>query len=123
TLLLSENIRAGFDPEVKSSWGTPEPLRNLFLISSEICPDGTCQEDQIDLSRANDRSDSAAGRQCLNASINQAEGAAPWPSSGHPGLVHVAWADGHVTVLSELVDAGVYFAMATPRGTQGAGPF
>jgi len=118
TLMLSENIRAGFDPRAASSWGTPEPFRAMFFVSARVCPKDRCGSGTIDLAEANNRQDSASAREALNSSVEQAEGTAPWPSSGHPGLVHVGWGDGHVSPLSENVDAGVYFAIVTPQGGQ-----
>jgi len=118
TLMVSENIRAGFDPDAQSSWGSPEPLRNMFFVSSSICPDRNCSRDEIDLSRANTRSVSPASQESLNSSLLQAEGTAPWPSSGHSGLVHFGWCDGHVSSISESIDGRVYFALTTPQGSQ-----
>lgn len=123
TLMLAENVRAGFDPRGRTSWGSPEPLRTMFLVSSEICPDRKCSQEQVDLSRANSRVDSRAAAESLNAALHQPEGEAPWPSSGHPGLVHVAWCDGRVTPLSEFVDGSVYFAAVTPQGGDSTGLF
>jgi len=117
TLMLTENIRAGFDPQVTSSWGTPEPFRTMFFVSARICPDDRCQSGKIDLMQANHHH-GAAAREAINAALDQAEGTAPWPSSGHPGQVHVGWCDGHVSPLSENVDGQVYFAIVTPQGGQ-----
>lgn len=118
TMMLAENVRAGYDPQATTSWGSPEPLRTMFFVSSAVCPDGQCLSDKIDLSLANSRNSLPASRECLNSSLTQAEGTAPWPSSGHAGLVHVAWCDGHVSALSEFVDGQVYFALVTPRGAE-----
>jgi len=123
TILLAENVRAGYDPHASSSWGSPEPLRAMFFVSSEVCKKSKCTPEQIDLSRANSRVDTDAARQSLNSALSQAEGTAPWPTSGHAGLVHVAWCDGRVTALSEFIDGKTYFAMITPRGVHGSGPF
>lgn len=123
TLMLAENVRAGFDPRQQTSWGSPEPLRTMFFVSSEVCPDRACRKEQVDLARANGKGDSRTARESLNASLSQAEGTAPWPSSGHPGLVHVAWCDGRVSSLSEFIDGSVYFAAVTPQGGPATGLF
>lgn len=123
TIMLSENIRAGYEPETKTSWGSPEPLRTMFFASSSICDEGACAPESVDLTRANSRTSDPASREGINSGLNQAEGTAPWPTSGHAGLVHVAWCDGRVTPLSEHVDGRVYFSMITPRGTTAPAPF
>ncbi len=38
------------------------------------------------------------------------------PSSNHPGIVNVGFADSHVRVLSEAIDYAVYSQLCTPRG-------
>jgi prepilin-type N-terminal cleavage/methylation domain-containing protein/prepilin-type processing-associated H-X9-DG protein len=123
TIMLAENIRAGYDPNAQTSWGSPEPLRSMFFVSSAICEEGVCTPDRVDLGRANSRAGEPESRECINSGLTQAEGTAPWPTSGHPGLVHVAWCDGHVSPLSEHVDGRVYFSMITPRGTVAPAPF
>ena len=47
-----------------------------------------------------------------------AEGGAPRPSSGHPGVVNMAYADGHVAPLSESVDETVYIRLLSPNGVR-----
>ncbi|MFH1918372.1 MAG: M56 family metallopeptidase, partial [Planctomycetota bacterium] len=53
--------------------------------------------------RANDQGQAPYRLEAINSSLDQAEGEAPWPSSYHPGGVHVVFADGHVNFLSENV--------------------
>ncbi|SFI24600.1 DUF1559 family PulG-like putative transporter [Planctomicrobium piriforme] len=116
TMLMTENVRAGYDPKEKFNWGSSEPSRSMFFVSSTVCEAGICEPESVELGRANDAEHPLARRECLNSSLHQAEGTAPWPSSGHPGVVNVAWCDGRVTVLSDRVDGGVYFASVTPQG-------
>lgn len=115
TLLLSENVRAGYDPRIKNSWADPVPLRNMFFVSSQICPNRNCQTG-VKLTLANERTAEPARRESLNSSLKQPEGAAPWPSSQHGALVNFAFCDGHVRSISESIDGEVYFSMVTPRG-------
>jgi hypothetical protein len=119
TLMLSENVRAGYDPHKQTDWGSPEPPRNSFFISSYICESENCGQEKVDLSRANERLEEPYRRESLNAALDQAEGTAPWPSSGHALQVHFAWCDGRATAVSESIDGAVYFALATPQGLHG----
>lgn len=124
TILLSENVRAGYDPQQpNSSWGAPDSLRNMFFVSSYVCESGKCARGKVQLERANDRSQEPFRQECLNASLTQAEGTAPWPSSGHAGRIHVGYCDGHVSSLTEQIDGKVYVALVTPQGRQADDPF
>jgi type II secretory pathway pseudopilin PulG len=119
TLLLSENVRAGYDLAKQTNWGSPEPPRNAFFISSYVCESGNCSRENVHLARANDAVTEPYRRESLNAALDQAEGTAPWPSSGHSLQVHFAWCDGRTTAISQSIDGAVYFAMATPQGMKG----
>lgn len=130
TLLLSENVRAGFDPRVNNSWAGPDPLRNMFFASSRVCPNLNCRAEGVRLAAANDHSTPEGRRESINGSLTQAEGTAPWPSSFHGGMVNATFCDGHVKALAENIDGEVYFALITPRGyrmdhplTEPANPF
>jgi hypothetical protein len=124
TILMSENVRAGYDPSTPSGWGAPDPLRCMFFVSSYVCRDAAdLPEDsspdetpRIRPELANARSLPDCAQESLNAALHQAEGTAPWPSSGHRALVHFAWCDGRVAPLSEEIDGQVYFALTTPQG-------
>jgi prepilin-type N-terminal cleavage/methylation domain-containing protein/prepilin-type processing-associated H-X9-DG protein len=122
TLMLSENIRAGYDADSDTTWGSPQTLHNAFLVSSTICRDGTCSPGNVDYRRANDRLEMPARTEAINSSIEQPEGGAPWPSSLHPGIVNVAFCDGHVRQLSTSIDGSVYAALVSPRGAHVTGP-
>jgi hypothetical protein len=54
----------------------------------------------------------------INASKGTSPGNCPSPSSLHPGIVSVAFCDGRVRVLSELVDQTVYARLITWRGSR-----
>jgi prepilin-type N-terminal cleavage/methylation domain-containing protein/prepilin-type processing-associated H-X9-DG protein len=122
TIMLSENIRAGYDPQKGTSWATPWPTNNAFYVSSYVCENRTCAPGKVDYHRANDSSQDPYRLEAINAARDQAEGEAPWPSSFHPGGVHAAFADGHIHFLSEQVDGAVYAALMSPQGMLVRGP-
>lgn len=122
TLMLSENLRAGYDEVAGANWGSPDTLHNAFLVSSYICKDERCAVGNVDYRRANDRTTDPARNEAINSSINGPEGGAPWPSSLHPGIVNVAFCDGRVVSLSEAIDGRVYSALVSPCGTRLTGP-
>ena len=54
----------------------------------------------------------------INVNRGANEGSAPRPSSNHPGVVNVHYADGHGSVMSEQIDTTVYVRLLTPNGVQ-----
>ena len=122
TIMVSENVRAGFNPDTGGTWGTPEPTSLMFFVSSRICEDSRCSKENIDLSLANDRSEGTPSREAINSGLEQPEGRAPWPSSGHLSGINMAFCDGHVQLISEEIDGAVYFALTTPQGADLDGP-
>lgn len=123
TLMIAENVRAGFDPSVPGSgWSSAQPERNSFFLSGYICDSGSCGLGSVDYSRANFRGHPAYAKESLNSSLSQAEGEAPWPSSFHTGGVNVVFADGHTQFLSDTIDGRVYASLMSPQGSmiQGA---
>jgi prepilin-type N-terminal cleavage/methylation domain-containing protein/prepilin-type processing-associated H-X9-DG protein len=122
TLCLAENVRAGFDPDTGDTWSSANPRRISFFFSGYVCEDGSCSAGKVDYARANDRVQSPYNLEAINTSISQAEGEAPWPSSYHEGGVNVAFCDGRVKFLSELVDGRVYASLISPRGSLVVGP-
>lgn len=122
TLMLSENIRAGYDPCVKASgWASPYPRSNSFCLSGYVCENLCCSAGSVDYSRANG-GQAPYRREAINSSLYQAEGEAPWPSSYHPGGVNGMFADGHIQFLSEDIEGGVYAAVMSPQGMLIKGP-
>lgn len=110
TLLASENVRAGFDPDIDfANFADPNPYRCAFYIGNP-CKDGNCHSGNIDFSLCN------SGENRINSGLRKGEGSAPVPNSFHIGGVNMAYADGHVSFLSENVDGAVYAALATPQG-------
>lgn len=122
TMLLSENVRAGYDPRRGTNWASPRAIRNSFLLSGYVCEGARCAVGRVDYRRANERTMIPYSREAINASLDQAEGEAPWPSSGHGGGVNIVMADGHAQFLAETVAGGVYAALVSPQGTRIRGP-
>lgn len=116
TLMLSENVRAGFDPAFNSTWASPNVERQSFIISPYICDSFSCSTGNTNYSRANDRSALPYSRQALNSSLKQPEGEAPWPSSFHHAGVNFVFCDGHVSFVNENIGGAVYAALASPQG-------
>lgn len=55
----------------------------------------------------------------INANLQTAtDGAAPRPSSLHPGAVNMAFADGSCKVISQDIDESVYSRLLTPMGNR-----
>jgi len=122
TIMLSENIRAGYDPAKGTTWASPYPRDISFFVSSYVCENRTCAAGKVDYGRANDHSQEPYRFEAINSSGDQAEGEAPWPSSLHPGGVHTAFADGHIHFLPDQVDGAVYAALVSPQGMLIRGP-
>lgn len=110
TFLLAESVRVGFDPNADfANFADPNPYRCAFYIGNP-CTGGNCSEGNVDYSRCN------TGESKINSGLWSSEGSSPIPNSFHPGGVHMAFADAHVTFLSEDIDGGVYGAMGSPQG-------
>ncbi|HAH45714.1 MAG TPA: hypothetical protein DCM07_12830 [Planctomycetaceae bacterium] len=110
TMLISENIRTGYNPENSASnWASPNPYLTSFYIGNP-CRNGSCSEGNVDYNLAN------SGSSAINAGIAKPEGSAPYPNSLHKGGVNVGYCDGHVQFLSENIDGKVYAALASPQG-------
>ena len=113
TMLGTENIRTGADPEILSNnWSSSDPRRTLFHFSSSICRERTCTDENVDLAAAN------SGVAGINAGRNKAEGESPHPSSFHTGGVNIAFVDGSVKFVSEKLDGRVYFCLFSPQGNK-----
>lgn len=116
TLMLSENVRAGFDPTFNSSWASPDVERQSFIVSPYFCDSFSCAPGSVNYSRANDRSALPYSKQAINSGLKQPEGEAPWPSSFHQAGVNFVFCDGHVSFVSENISGAVYAALASPQG-------
>ena len=54
----------------------------------------------------------------INTNLEAGTGMSPRPSSQHPGLVNVAFADGHVNSMSESIDFSTYLRLMTSDGVR-----
>jgi prepilin-type N-terminal cleavage/methylation domain-containing protein/prepilin-type processing-associated H-X9-DG protein len=116
TVMVSENVRAGFDPATNSSWASPDVERQSFIISGHACDSFSCAAGMVNYARANDRSTIPYSLQAINSSLEQPEGEAPWPSSYHHGGVNVVFCDGRAQFVSENISGEVYAAIVSPQG-------
>ncbi|HET6426729.1 MAG TPA: DUF1559 domain-containing protein [Planctomycetaceae bacterium] len=122
TIMLGENLRAGYDPVTGSGWGSPDIRYVGFLASGYVCENGRCDTGNVDYTRTNQRNTAPYNTEALNASLNQPEGLSPWPSSLHPGKIYFAFCDGRAQSLSEMIDGRVYAALLSPHGSTIKGP-
>jgi len=123
TILLSENVAAGYSPRGETNWAKSDTKRTTFLISAYVCLNLECSQGNVDYSRANDHSDPIYRGEAINASLQQEEAESPFPSSYHVGQgVHVFFADGHIQFLDEGVDGMVYASLCSPQGSLVRGP-
>lgn len=110
TFMIAENIRTGFNPhKSQSTFADPAPHQSSFFIGNP-CRHYRCGRGDVDYQKSN--MDSAR----INSGLRQSEGTSAVPNSFHPGGVHMAFADGHVTFLSESIDGSIYAALASPQG-------
>jgi len=117
TIMLAENVRAGFDPFAPDSgWAYPTTRREVFYLSPRICENLTCGPGMVDSRKAND------GIESINSGLNEPERSAPWPASFHSGGVNVLFVDGRVQFLSQDIDGPVYAALISPQGSRIEGP-
>lgn len=124
TIMLSENVAAGYEAGPPgSNWANPIAWRTGFFVSGYVCEDQICSAGRVDYRHANDRSQTPFKFEAINASRDQSEGKAPWPSSYHTGNgVHMLFVDGHSQFVSALIDGGVYAALVSPDGGSIQGP-
>lgn len=115
TVVLSENVRAGFDPDDPlEGWASPNPYRTSFYIGNP-CRDGVCSEGNVDYTRSN------SGDDAINSGLRKPEGKSPVPNSFHGEGVNMAFGDGRVQQVRETIDGGVYAALVSPQGGTLAG--
>ena len=141
TLLFSENLQAtkwisAHPNDIGFGWSVPiEENTSNPLLNTEINGIGASREDEDieetlalipydamgdpepmnlrgDRSNEMDYADSPG----INVDLGQTEGRAPRPSSNHPGVVNVFYADGHGGVLSENIDIAIYLRLLSPNG-------
>ena len=54
----------------------------------------------------------------INANLSATDGASPRPSSLHPGVVNMAFADGSCRVINQGIDESVYMRLLSPNGAR-----
>ncbi|MCX7397702.1 MAG: DUF1559 domain-containing protein [Planctomycetales bacterium] len=114
TVLLSENVRTGYNPASSSdpftsSWASPHSLLTSFYIG-DPCLSGVCLAGNVNYQRSN------AGIAAINSGLTRPEGTSPIPNSFHQGGVNMGFADGHVQFVSQHIDGNVYAAFVSPQG-------
>ena len=130
-----------------TNWACPHPNYVMFIASDKICPGGRCPTGQTSPTlTSGPRSDAwsvlASGPrghgavdgdawafanspkgnsfESINGGVKSgvAEGASPFPSSGHAGGVNVLYCDGSVRFIQETIDGTVYAKLITPAGNR-----
>ena len=134
TILLSENLNTrSFDPATHSGgWisdATGDIALGITLAGDEIGGQFRVADREIPggvgvaggpIETGLQLSDLPVSADCrINANRASAkDGASPRPSSGHPGAVNMAFADGSCKVIFEGIDPTVYARLLTPMGSQ-----
>jgi len=113
TVVLSENVRTGYNPGTsdpsESSWASPHSVLTSFYIG-DPCLLGGCTPGNVNYQRAN--SEEGA----INSGLGLPEGKSPIPNSFHIGGVNMAFGDGRVQFISQRIDGNVYAAIVSPQG-------
>lgn len=52
TLMLAENVRAGYNPATGTGWSWPQPQQNAFMLSGYICENLSCTASGVHYARA-----------------------------------------------------------------------
>ncbi|MEO6811356.1 MAG: DUF1559 domain-containing protein [Isosphaeraceae bacterium] len=139
TLLLSENLMAGYSPPnaysggvAATNWAAPHPNFMLFMGSDNICGggSGTCSSGTLTPtvnSTTGIISDgpgwNAANQPGSYENINVGasmtdEGSSPYASSRHPGGVNVVMCDGSTRFITDQVNGAVWAKLITKAGSQ-----
>jgi prepilin-type processing-associated H-X9-DG protein len=123
TILLGENVRAGYDPTrlAANGWSSSHPWRVAFFVSGYVCKDLSCKEGNVDYAYANKLGELPYSNEAINGSLKLLEGS-PWPSSYHGPGVNFAFCDGRVRFISQSISGPVYAALCSPQGSLVAGP-
>lgn len=119
TIILSENVRTGYNPgsgqsSWTSGWASPSSFITSFYIG-DPCLNGQCNSGKVDYQRAN------SGDAAINSGLRKPEGKSPVPNSFHQGGVNASFGDGRVQFLSQSINGVVYAALVSPQGAGLAG--
>ena len=117
TVMLSENIRTGYDQSRGFNWATPFATQTTFMISGRILSTSAGAL-TINYDLANQRNSGLAKYEGINAPLDFPEGRNVRPSSRHVGGVNVTFCDGHMQFLNENIDGKAYVALVSPRDLQ-----
>ena len=107
TILLTENLKAGYSDAGPVSWANPN-VRNCGFV----WPLGV-----FGAQPANFGQPPFTVQGTPNSSKNEPEGT-PFPSSSHPGQINIALCSGAARSLSDDIDLVVYTRLITPSGTR-----
>ena len=126
TIMLSENVQAGkyYDARTnKIGFGvaitessSAIPAAGLFIYDTSTTP--PTPRLQLGTIPLNVPPSGANNSAKPNQDRTAAEGAAPRPSSYHPGVFIVGYCDGHAVPKNENMDMDVYVRQLTPNGQQ-----
>lgn len=115
TMLVSENVRTGFDPSNPSAgWSSSSPWLTSFYIGNP-CGNSPCVAGSIDYALSN------SGDDAINSGLTRPEGESPVPNSFHLGGVNMGFCDGRIIFLNQHIEGAVYAALASPDGESLAG--
>lgn len=133
TLMLSENIGAGYRAEGTTyyNWASPDPRTVMFFGSDNICG-GTCDtngasakslafnaQTQTDGPGWALTSSKAAGSfEYINFGSQLGDGQSVGASSGHSSGVNGIFADGSGRFISDTIDGTVYAKILSPAGSK-----
>jgi len=119
TVLMTENTNAGEVLGVKS-WVNPDYRGCTFVYPINMTTNRvpvvfTGYQGGYQAPTLNPQTKPASK---INGQPGAAEGIAPFPSSFHPGVVVVLFADGHVKEVSDSIDEIVWAKLMSPCGTR-----
>jgi len=146
TVLVSENLRAGYAPQgnvysggVEVNWATPHPNFMMFIASDNVCGgsghstpgSGSCVADTTlgPVLNANNGTITDGGgwveanivgkMENINVGLSLTEeGSGPYPSSRHPGGINVVMCDGSARFIPDSINGIVWSKIMTPAGQQ-----
>lgn len=112
TVMFSENMKAGENAITRTrTWADPSIRSCGFLFP--ILPFSG-----VGFANIYKTPDLTLGSPFINQTRNLRDGDAPFPNSGHSGMVMASFCDGSVKPLSETIDKSVYVRLLTPSGAR-----